>query len=160
MPHCHNLQPGWAPLKKSSPDYLLPTFPILLRLNCLTKRVYVHKICTMWWYDICTLWNIYHNPVIKMGFCGGWVANNLPASAGVLGSIPPPAQKDLLEKEMATIPVFLPGKTHGQRSLVGHSPLGCKRVAHDLATQNTHQLPIPMFLLCVVRTQDFLSRQI
>ena len=71
-----------------------------------------------------------------------------------------PPQKDLLEKEMATIPVLLPGKTHGQRSLVGHSPLGCKRVAHDLATQNTHQLPIPMFILCVVRTQDFLSRQI
>ena len=34
---------------------------------------------------------------------------------------------------MATTPVFLPGKSHGQRSLVGHSPLGCKRVGHNLA---------------------------
>ena len=24
-------------------------------------------------------------------------------------------------------PVFLPGKSHGQRSLAGYSPLGCKR---------------------------------
>ena len=32
-------------------------------------------------------------------------------------------------------PVFLPGKSHGQRSLVGYSPWGCKRVGHDLATK-------------------------
>jgi len=33
-----------------------------------------------------------------------------------------PGQEDL-EKEMAT-PVFLPGKSHGQRSFVGYSPKG------------------------------------
>ena len=27
---------------------------------------------------------------------------------------------------MATTPVFLPGKAHGQRSKVGYSPWGCK----------------------------------
>ena len=31
-------------------------------------------------------------------------------------------------------PGFLPGKSHGQRSLVGYSPWGC-RVRHDLATK-------------------------
>ena len=31
-----------------------------------------------------------------------------------------------LEKEMATTPVFLPGKSHGQRSLVGYSPKSIK----------------------------------
>ena len=35
-------------------------------------------------------------------------------------------------------PVFLPGKSHGQRSLAGYSPWGCKRVRHDLATKHTH----------------------
>ena len=30
--------------------------------------------------------------------------------------------EDPLEKEMATTPVFLPGKSHGRRSLVGCSP--------------------------------------
>jgi len=34
--------------------------------------------------------------------------------------------EDLLEKEMATTPVFLPGKSHGQRSLVGYSPKSIK----------------------------------
>ena len=33
-----------------------------------------------------------------------------------------------LEKEMATSPVFLPGEFHGQRSLVGYSPWGCKEL--------------------------------
>jgi len=28
-------------------------------------------------------------------------------------------------------PVFLPGESHGQRSLVGYSPRGHKRVRHD-----------------------------
>ena len=32
----------------------------------------------------------------------------------------------ILEKGMATTPVFLPGKFHGQRSLVGSSPWGVK----------------------------------
>ena len=31
-------------------------------------------------------------------------------------------QEDLLKKEMATHPVFLPGGSHGQRSLAGYSP--------------------------------------
>ena len=31
-----------------------------------------------------------------------------------------------LDKEMATPSVFLTGKFHGQRSLVGYSPWGCK----------------------------------
>ena len=40
-----------------------------------------------------------------------------------------------LEKEMATHSVFLPGKSHGHKSLVGYSPWGHKRVGHDLATK-------------------------
>ena len=32
--------------------------------------------------------------------------------------------EDPLEKEPT--PVFLPGKAHGERSLVGYSPWGCK----------------------------------
>ena len=34
--------------------------------------------------------------------------------------------EDPLEKGMATSPVFLPGEFHGQRSLAGYSPCGCK----------------------------------
>ena len=33
-------------------------------------------------------------------------------------------------------PVFLPGKFHGQRSLTGYNPWGCKTVGHDLGLNN------------------------
>ena len=36
-------------------------------------------------------------------------------------------------REWHPTPVFLPGKFHGQRSLVGYSPWGHKRVRHDWA---------------------------
>ena len=32
-------------------------------------------------------------------------------------------------------PVFLPGKSHGQMSLVGYSPWGRKRAGHNLVTK-------------------------
>ena len=38
-----------------------------------------------------------------------------------------PERKDPLEQEMAPTPVFLPGKFHGRRSLVGYSPWGFSR---------------------------------
>ena len=34
--------------------------------------------------------------------------------------------EDPLQKGMASTPVFLPGESHGQRSLEGYSPRGCK----------------------------------
>ena len=52
--------------------------------------------------------------VAKWGFSGGSAVKNLPADAG--------EGVCSLEKEMATAPVFLPGKSHEQRSLAGHSP--------------------------------------
>ena len=36
---------------------------------------------------------------------------------------------------MATTPIFLLGKSHGQRNLAGYSPWCHKRVGHDLATE-------------------------
>ena len=36
-------------------------------------------------------------------------------------------------------PVFLPGKSHGRRSLVGYSLWSCKRVGHNLATKQKQQ---------------------
>ena len=52
-------------------------------------------------------------------FPGGLVVKNPAANAGDVDSIL--GQKDPLEKEMAT-QVFLPGKSLGQRSLVGYNP--------------------------------------
>ena len=39
---------------------------------------------------------------------------------------PPASREDLLEKEMTSTPIFLPGESLGQRSLVGYRPQDCK----------------------------------
>ena len=44
-------------------------------------------------------------------------------------------QEDSLEKKMAVHTVFLPGKSHGQRRLVGYSSWSHKTVGHNLATK-------------------------
>ena len=44
--------------------------------------------------------------------------------------------KDLLEEGMAPTPVFLPGESHGQRSLVGYGPYGCNESDTTEATQH------------------------
>ena len=49
------------------------------------------------------------------GFPGGSKVKNLLANAEYTGLIPESGRS--LEKEMATTPVFLPGKSHGQWSL-------------------------------------------
>ena len=41
-------------------------------------------------------------------------------------------------------PVFLPGKSHGQRSLAGYSPWSLKRVGHDLVTKQQQLLVIKL----------------
>ena len=47
--------------------------------------------------------------------------------------------EDNLEKEMAPAPVLLPGKFHGQRSLVGGLPsMGLQRVEFDSVCRHRH----------------------
>ena len=48
----------------------------------------------------------------------------------------PWVEKILWRREWQPTLVFLPGKYHGQRSLVGYSPWGHKRFGHDFATKN------------------------
>ena len=41
------------------------------------------------------------------------------------------AQDQMRRRQWQPTPVLLPGKSHGQRSLVGCSPWGSQRVGHD-----------------------------
>ena len=50
-------------------------------------------------------------------------------------------------------PVFLPGKSHGWRSLAGYSPWGHKRVKHDLATKQQRLLYL-FFFVCLFLRKD------
>ena len=54
-------------------------------------------------------------------------------------------QEDPLEKEMATNSRFLAWRVHGQRSLVGYIPWGCKE--SDMTEQlNNNKMLIPCWL--------------
>ena len=72
-----------------------------------------------------------------MLFPGGTVVKNLPANAGNTGDrgFNPWVGKSPWRKKWQPIPVLLPGKSHGQRSLVDCSSWGHKRVGHSLATK-------------------------
>ena len=58
------------------------------------------------------------------------------------------SQEDLLENGMATHSIFLPGESHGQRSLVGYSPWGRKEL--DTTKRLSTQAPLDiMFIISI-----------
>ena len=56
-------------------------------------------------------------------------------------------------KRWQSMPVFLPGKFHWERSLAGYSPRDRKRVGHDLVTKQ--QQHITLSARQVPKTQNF-----
>ena len=64
------------------------------------------------------------------GFPGGTVVKNLPANAGDVGEcgFDPCVRSILWRRACQPTPVLLPGESHGQRSLMGYSPWGCKEL--------------------------------
>ena len=63
------------------------------------------------------------------GLPGGSDNKESAYNAGDLGSIPGSGRSPW-RKEWRPTPVFLPGESHGQRSLADYSPWG-RRVGHD-----------------------------
>ena len=68
------------------------------------------------------------------GFSGGSDSKGSACNSGDLGSIPGLGRSPGEGKGYPT-PVFLPGEFHGQRSLAGYSPWGCKEL--DMTEQLT-----------------------
>ena len=75
-------------------------------------------------------WNIFFQPFtfsLYVSFVLRWVAQRLKRLPAMQETqVRSLSWEDPLEKEMATTPVFLPGESHGERSLVGYSPRGRK----------------------------------
>ena len=65
-------------------------------------------------------------------------------------------QEDPVEKEMQPTPVFLSGRSHGQRSLIGLQSMGSHRVRHDWATKqlssNTLRISGLLWVFGIMRT--------
>ena len=75
------------------------------------------------------------------------VVENLPANAGdVSEGFDPWVKKIPWRQKQKPIPVFLPGKVHGQRNLEGYSLWGCKELdmtehIHEHIHTHTHTPP-------------------
>ena len=72
------------------------------------------------------------------------MVKNLPANVGDerdVGSIPGSGRSPD-EGNGNPLPVFLPRKSHGQRSLVGYSPRGSKESDKTEHTAHTHPSPV------------------
>ena len=68
-----------------------------------------------------------------LGFPGDSVVENLPRKQEMWVQFQ--GWEDPLEKEMVIPLVLLPGKSHGQRSLLGYSLWDQKSIRHDLVTK-------------------------
>ena len=75
------------------------------------------------------------------GFPSGAGIKNLPANAGDVRrhEFNPWVAKIPWRKKWQPTPVFLPGESHGQRSLVGYSPRARKESDVTEHTRNAHQ---------------------
>ena len=74
------------------------------------------------------------------GSPGDSVVKNPPADSGDAGDmVPSLSWEDLLEKGMQPTLVFLPGKSHGQRSLVGSGLWDCVRVGRNLVIKQQQE---------------------
>ena len=75
----------------------------------------------------------------RLGF-GDSVESDSPTLGGLYRRLGfnPWVRKFPWSRKWQPTPVFWPGKLHGQRSLVGYSPWGHKRVGHDWVRTHTH----------------------
>jgi len=72
---------------------------------------------------------------ISLGFPGFSVVKNRPANEGTVRNTGLILGKITWGRKRQRTLVFLPGKSHGQRSLMGYSPWGQKGVRRDSATK-------------------------
>ena len=74
------------------------------------------------------------------------MVKNPPANAGdVQDRFTLWVRKILWSRKWQPTPVFLSGKSHGQRSQVGYSPWGRKRVKHELKVKRKKNLFMSSF---------------
>ena len=80
-----------------------------------------------------------------MAFAGGSAVKNSPCRCRRF-RFNTWVRKITWKRKWQHTPVFLPGKFHGQRRLVGYSPWGCKK--SDVTSDTEQQMVKRKFYLC------------
>ena len=129
--------------RKGVHDYV-PVFTFLFNLTNTLKL----KVWETYSFRKCYMYEVFQAATLILFINGDSAVKSLPAIQETrrcrfnswVGKIP-------WRRKLQPTPIFLPGKSHGQKSLVGYSPWGYKRVRHNRATKQqtkTSQLnPIP-----------------
>ena len=103
------------------------------------NKVILQKHCREWLAALC------HSlvyPILGPPWCLS--SKNLPANAGNTGpGFDPWVGKIPWSRKWQSALVFLPGKFHGLRSLVGYSPWGCKGVRQELVSKQQRAFTSP-----------------
>ena len=76
--------------------------------------------------------------MIQVGILGAQMVKNLPVMQE--SQVQSWARKILWRRKWLPTPVLLPGKCHGQKSLAGYSPWGCKETGRTEQLTHTHKL--------------------
>ena len=107
-----------------------------MRTNCVAQGMLFHICCDLNGKEIQKLGDI-HTHIYRTSQV---TLKNPPANAGdIRDTVSMPwVGKIPWRRKWRPTSVFLPGKAHGQRSLVGCSPAGCKESDMTEATQHAH----------------------
>ena len=93
--------------------------------------IVIFWLANMWWYDF--PWRSPSGFLYKLIYKIYLFANSYIEKTWSNQKMP-------WRRKWEPTPVFSPGKSHGQSSLVGYSPWGHKRVRHKLATKKQQQI--------------------
>ena len=121
---------GWLLQQNISPKSTLGMFIKVF-------NIYIYLFSRAWYA-------VFHEKIagwlpLLWNFPGDSGVKNLPAKH-VQREFDLLSWEDPLEKEMATPSSILAGKSHGQQSLAGYKPWGCKKLGQDLATKQLQPL--------------------
>ena len=84
-----------------------------------------------------------------------WMVKNLPAMQET--QIRSLGQKDPWRREWLPTQVFLPRKFHGQRSLVGYSPWGCKELSTTECLTQTHIIYLTVYAYIEIQMYSYMK---
>ena len=103
--------------------------------SCYNTRLYTRSLNLMFFSNL--YWYVPNKPLLPSSLgLPRWLSGKESAcQCRRCGSIHAWFRKIPWKRRWQPTPVFLPGKSHGQKSLGAYSPWNHKRVRHDLVTQ-------------------------